>query len=315
MTGTTAKGTQKLEERRVQARRSKVWNLGKVCIVGLRDDYFLTSLLIIGKLSPTSTHLFKLILPLPSLRSLAIDSTTQPPPKPAPPTVFLLHPSQPLSHVSRLIQASLPTSRSGKKAPAGYPPSLPAITFESRHPQSLNSTYDSISPTTSSASDEVAQDEAEDLKKHVEGNDEAVQWSESTDIGDFVKEAARSTEFFIVLRPGEDSEKSWSSQEDQASKDASSTSPDAWTIPVTVPSFEDRTHFLRRRLAAVDKELVSMQDIKNSCDTDAHRGAKRVAIGGFAILVTYWLAVLRMTFFTDLGWDVMEVSQAWASKI
>lgn len=63
-----------------------------------------------GHLAPTSTHLLKLILPLPTSspsfkwNSDPTKTGTQNPQ----PTAFLLHPSQPLSHLSRLIAGSLP---------------------------------------------------------------------------------------------------------------------------------------------------------------------------------------------------------------
>ncbi|KAG8916439.1 hypothetical protein FRC02_003947, partial [Tulasnella sp. 418] len=57
---------------------------------------------------------------------------------------------------------------------------------------------------------------------------------------------------------------------------------------------------------AVRRELRGMQDLKDLCDREARKGAKRLAFGGFAILVTYWIAVFRLTFFTELGWDFME---------
>jgi hypothetical protein len=38
----------------------------------------------------------------------------------------------------------------------------------------------------------------------------------------------------------------------------------------------------------------------------AHRGAQRVAIGGFGILSVWWFTVYKLTFETDLGWDTME---------
>jgi Protein of unknown function, DUF607. len=42
------------------------------------------------------------------------------------------------------------------------------------------------------------------------------------------------------------------------------------------------------------------------CDNLAHRGAQRVAIGGFGILAVWWYSVYKLTFETDLGWDTME---------
>ncbi|KAG7095983.1 hypothetical protein E1B28_006666 [Marasmius oreades] len=38
---------------------------------------------------------------------------------------------------------------------------------------------------------------------------------------------------------------------------------------------------------------------------EAQRGARRMALGGFGMLVVYWAAVARLTFW-DYGWDVME---------
>ncbi|KAG8952065.1 hypothetical protein FRC03_012284 [Tulasnella sp. 419] len=243
-----------------------------------------------GKLSPTSTHLFKLMLPLPSLsnpksRQKTMEGRNEE--RSSPPTVFLLHPSQPLSHVSRLIQASLPATQTSLK--------LPTVTFES--------------------------EESEDA------GGKRVQWSDSTDVGDFVKEAARSSELLVVLTPDEKgiglapqnntegelkstSPSQMASQTTTKSPDndaKSNTDPfEPVIIPVAVPSFEERTRFLRRRLEAVRRELRGMQDLKDLCDREARKGAKRLAVGGFAILVTYWIAVFRLTFFTELGWDFME---------
>ena len=72
-----------------------------------------------------------------------------------------------------------------------------------------------------------------------------------------------------------------------------------------VPSFADRTRFLRRRLARVEAELAQMETLKRTCDDAAHRGARRLAVGGFGMLLAYWGAVARLTFW-DYGWDVME---------
>ncbi|KAI0356744.1 DUF607-domain-containing protein [Trametes cingulata] len=189
-----------------------------------------------GKLSPTASHLFKLILPLEHAREQGKDKPSQA--KSPPPTIFLLHPSQPLSHVSRLILASLA-------------PETPSISFRSRTPRGFT-----------------------------------MQWSDSTDVADFIRDAARTREFTICITyPGQDTPQT--------------------EIPVDVPSFEDRTRFLRRRLAVVEEELSRMEEIKKRCDEEAHRGARRIAIGGFGILVVYWGAVARLTFW-DFGWDVME---------
>lgn len=183
-----------------------------------------------GKLSPTSSHLFKLILPLDRLQLKGHPTET-------PPTVFLLHPSQPLSHISRLILSSLA-------------PSTPTISFISATPKGRR-----------------------------------LQWSESTDMGDFIRDVSRATEFELHVKDG-DKER---------------------TLQVEVPSFYDRTRFLRRRLEAVEQELERMDALKGQCDAEAHRGARRMAVGGLAMLVVYWGAVARLTFW-DLGWYVMLFS-------
>ncbi|KAH9944885.1 hypothetical protein B0H21DRAFT_435380 [Amylocystis lapponica] len=197
-----------------------------------------------GKLSPTSSHLFKLILPLghlrPSLEPQEQHHTDTSPTnvKSPPPTVFLLHPSQPLSHVSRLILASLA-------------PATPRISFQCLSPRSG-----------------------------------ALEWSDSTDVADFIRDAARATEFAICIQ-------------DQSS-DAGET-----VLHVEIPSFADRTRFLRRRLELVQRDLARMEGRKRECDIEAFRGARRMALGGFGILVVYWGAVARLTFW-DFGWDFME---------
>ena len=196
----------------------------------------MTSSSALGKISPTASHLFKLILPLDPIKQ----NNTRPsnPSKSPPPIVFLLHPSQPLSHVARLIVSALA-------------PSTPTITFRSKTPRG-----------------------------------KPIQWSDSTDVADFIRDASRTREFMVCLA------------------DAPAEEPHTY-IPVEVPSFADRTRFLRRRLAAVEDELAHMEELKRACDREAHRGARRMALGGFGILIVYWGAVARLTFW-DYGWDVME---------
>lgn len=230
-----------------------------------------------GRLLPTDSHLFKLVLPLPGLKQppqFARPKDGQPPP----PTVFLLHPSQPLSHVSSLIQSALPSPTQG---PQPYTPRLPLVSFQN------------------TAVDEP--DALPDEPKH--------QWSDSTDIGDFVKEAAHTQEFTIVITPDQRLHTAQLAPADNPDAKHKQNEKDAYEpleIPVSVPSFDDRTRYLRRRLERLQGELSGLQEIKDSCDALARRGTKRMATGVFAILITWWLAVLRLTFFTELGWDVME---------
>ncbi|KAH7928360.1 hypothetical protein BV22DRAFT_1005004 [Leucogyrophana mollusca] len=191
-----------------------------------------------GKVSPTSSHLFKFILPLGRFHknSLSSEPHSDSDSKSSPPVVMLLHPSQPLSHAARLITASLTT----------FSPSI-AFRSTSRTGQTF-------------------------------------EWSDSTDIGDFIKDAARDAEFSIHIKP---------------------ENGDETVIRVEVPTFADRTRFLQRRLDLVNRELDSMAGLKLACDKEARKGARRMALGGFGMLVVYWGAVARLTFW-DYGWDIME---------
>lgn len=117
-----------------------------------------------------------------------------------------------------------------------------------------------------------------------EGKDEGdfVRWSASTEIGDFIRDAARAKEFEVEIEGNSE------------------------VIKVAVPSFNDRTFYLRQRLRRTSKKIASLASIKEECDKAAHRGAQRIAMGGCGVLVLYWYVVYRLTFETDLGWDVME---------
>lgn len=112
-----------------------------------------------------------------------------------------------------------------------------------------------------------------------------VRWSQATEIGDFIRDAARAGEFIVSIEGAP----SGLSQ-----------------IRITVPSFNERTYYLRLRLRKLSRRIQTMADVKEECDALAHRGAQRVAIGGFGILSIWWLTVYRLTFETDLGWDTME---------
>ncbi|KAJ6464026.1 DUF607-domain-containing protein [Mycena sanguinolenta] len=199
-----------------------------------------------GKLSPTASHLFKLILPLGILK-LDQDKYTVSKAKAQkrkPPTVILLHPSQPLSHVSRLILASLA-------------PATPKISFRS-----------------------------------AASSGEQFQWSDSTDVGDFIRDAARHAKFSICISY-------------DASSNSDSSEGSEVTLDVEVPTVADRTRFLRSRLDFVGGKLKGMEALKKECDREAHRGAQRMATMGFGLLIVYWGGVARLTFW-DFGWDVME---------
>jgi len=202
-----------------------------------------------GKLLPTSSHLFKLILPLSfkltDTKGAKTDKRT------LVPTVLLLHPAQPLMHVAQLIRASIQPSSSSL-----------SISFRS-------------SPTSNR---ELPQFE----------------WSDSTNVGDFIRDAARATEFSIYI--AEDGE-----ERQVTSVPGSESDTKTKLISVRVPTFADRTRFLRRRLELVEGQLQSMEKLKTKCDKEAERGARRMAVGGFGLLLVYWGAVARLTFW-DYGW-------------
>lgn len=109
-----------------------------------------------------------------------------------------------------------------------------------------------------------------------------VRWSSSTDIGDFIRDAARGKEFAVEIEGAGEG------------------------IRVGVPSFNDRTHYLRVRLRKSSRKLEDMAKVKKECDDLAHRSAQRFAIGGFGVLVTWWAAIYHFTFQTSYGWDTME---------
>lgn len=119
-----------------------------------------------------------------------------------------------------------------------------------------------------------------EAKNETEGD--FIRWSASTEIGDFIRDAARAKEFEVEIEGKPD------------------------TIKVAVPSFNDRTYYLRQRLRRRASKLSDMASLKNECDKAAHKTGQRIAMAGCGALVGYWYLVYRLTFETDLGWDVME---------
>jgi hypothetical protein len=95
-----------------------------------------------------------------------------------------------------------------------------------------------------------------------------------------VQEAAKDRKFVIAIKHYEQQE-----HQQPSSSSSSSTSPSTSTssspssasaqssshngvklINIRVPSFEERTLYLRRRLNQVTKEMQSLLDIKSECD-------------------------------------------------
>lgn len=250
------------------------------------------------------------------------------------PLALLVHPQQPLSYLERLIQAELPTLKTedGKER-------IPAVYFRAEDSMQDNAEQSPSTETPVSLDSEIEMEEdkkepKEDFEKvdetridgkvertgkisgppnrktvdqasdlrggHGEGGVESysglgheapadkqgerkfVRWSSSTEIGDFIRDAARGQEFAVEI--------------EGAPSD----------IRVGVPSFNDRTYYLRMRLRKASKKIADMAAVKKECDELAHKGAQRVAMGGFGILVGWWYLVYRLTFETELGWDTME---------
>lgn len=255
----------------------------------------------------------KLIIPLTTLEQNADKKDIQP-------LALLVHPQQPLSYLERLIQSELPSIKTEKGDEK-----IPTVYFKAEDSQQDESTPEIWSPSKeanklkSDAEDDggleenrsgnrtektgklVSQPTRPDVIQGLgEGGVESysglghenstpdnktrkfVRWSSSTEIGDFIRDAARGKEFIIEIE-GADRE-----------------------TRVDVPSFKDRTHYLRARLRKTSSQIMSMTDVKRECDIAAHKSAQRVAICGAGLLVGYWYVVYRLTFETDLGWDTME---------
>ena len=232
-----------------------------------------------GKLLTTPSRLLKLVLPL-TTRDQNSDR------KDVEPLALLVHPQQPLSYLERLIQAELPSTRDK----AGHE-KIPMVNFNAADAM----VDDYVDPKDSAPSNQQ-QDQDENpgvesysgLGRESGRSDEEeeelifVRWSKSAEIGDFIRDAARGKEFGIEIEgaPRE--------------------------IRVGVPSFNDRTFYLRSRLRKKGSQIADMAKLKAECDMLAHRSAQRFAYAGFGGVFFYGTVVYWLTFQTDLGWDVME---------
>ncbi|KAF2471843.1 uncharacterized protein BDR25DRAFT_324943 [Lindgomyces ingoldianus] len=272
-----------------------------------------------GKLLTTPSRMLKLVLPLTTK-----DTNTDR--KDLEPLALLVHPQQPLSYLERLIQAELPTIKKdgNERIPNVYfraedsmqgelETSKPAETPVPEDPEALGERsgeqdFEKVDEIRINGKTErtgklnrKSPSEAKALRGgHGEGGVESysglgheapasehasrkfVRWSSSTEIGDFIRDAARGQEFAVEI--------------EGAPND----------IRVGVPSFNDRTYYLRMRLRKTSRKISSIAEIKKECDRLAHKGAQRVAMAGFGVLCGWWYLVYRLTFETDLGWDVME---------
>ncbi|EPS42747.1 hypothetical protein H072_3259 [Dactylellina haptotyla CBS 200.50] len=262
-----------------------------------------------AELRTTPSRLFKLVLPLPAIdeegksdrpltakesdeyeknppSSLSVPASTPEDVDQKPKHLALLiHPNQPLSHLAQLIQSQLPTQKSGRVPSVNFyrPLDAPPPKSEVIAPPG-EEVIDSDSKETPKSAQGIAQDFDEQS---------LVLWSGSTEIGDFVRDAAVGHEeeeqgleggFVIDIEGTLDKSGVW----------------------VSVPSFNDRTLFLRRRYGRITKEIEGLVEIKEKCDKLAHKTAQHVALGGFGGITGWWGLVYFLTFNTSLGWDTME---------
>lgn len=259
-----------------------------------------------GKLLTTPSRMLKLILPLTT-------KDTNKDRKDVEPLALLVHPQQPLSYLERLIQSELPfmeDEKSGRER-------APSITFRAEDSAGETTSQEETAEETEERHRKEEQEAEEDIesaddviidgkrektgklsggrKKEVaeEQNQKEsaphdpdhanfVRWSPSTEIGDFIRDASSGKEFAVDIEGIPES------------------------IYVGVPSFQDRSYYLRTRLRKISNRISTMADLKRDCDKLAHRGAKNMARLGFGGLIGWWGAVYYLTFMTDLGWDVME---------
>ncbi|KAM0716773.1 hypothetical protein Q7P37_008218 [Cladosporium fusiforme] len=256
-----------------------------------------------GKLLTTPSRMLKFILPL-TTRDVNLDR------KDVEPLALLVHPQQPLSYLERLIQSELPALESGQPPKVNFraedsgEEDLPTRRREAQEKQEkfeesiessevgdaagralrLDTGESGPGPTNQSDKMDSALPKPDDeARNRVEDpvHPHFVRWSPSTEIGDFIRDAARGKEFAVDIE-------------------------NAAPIYVGVPSFKDRTYYLRMRLRKTGRRIGQLADVKKECDELAQKGAQRVAQCGFAGLISWWIGVWYLTFQTSLGWDVME---------
>ncbi|KAL2752395.1 hypothetical protein ACRALDRAFT_1077699 [Sodiomyces alcalophilus JCM 7366] len=253
-----------------------------------------------GRLLTTPTRLLKLILPLPfrvangksSDREGQGESRNSQKKKDKDddedsiePLALLVHPQQPLSYLERLIQAELPPIYVDRRE------RLPEVVFRAEgdlqgakgHKDGPMDEYGGAIRNDDNDGN-VASYSGLGREGPPRSESEAkwVRWSSSTEIGDFIRDAARGREFAINIEGYE---------------------PE---LRVAVPSFNDRTHYMRERLRRMSRHVKGQAQIKKECDQLANKAAHRLAQGGFGALVGWWAAVYYVTFHTEAGWDLVE---------
>ena len=266
-----------------------------------------------GKLLTTPSRLLKLVIPLSTNDENSDREDVEP-------LALLVHPHQPLSYLERLIQSELPAIKNQKGEAK-----IPQVHFRAEDSQQDEMSSDPVAKKKDETPEDMHEDYEGDLEEtKIDGKSERtgklaknsvkqaaslgdggvesysgmghegptpeagsgerkfVRWSSSTEVGDFIRDAARGKEFAVEIEGF------------------------LQEIRVGVPSFNDRTHYLRLRLRKTASKIIDLAGIKKECDIAAHKTAQRWAYGGAFTLVSYWYVVYRLTFETELGWDTME---------
>ena len=117
-------------------------------------------------------------------------------------------------------------------------------------------------------------------------------WSAATGIGDFLREAARPSH----SNSHNHSHNHSHSRTHTNAKSGFTIRIGTRSIVVNVPSFEERTRFLRRDLRRKVVEVGRLAKLKDECDNLARRATQRVAVGVAGIMGTWWVAVGYLTF-------------------
>lgn len=230
-----------------------------------------------GHLAPTTTHLFKLILPLPT--SSATFQWNSDPSKMSTtpqPTAFLLHPSQPLSHLSRLIAGSMPVKFRDCEleylALTGQEDDLDTHLRNAEEEGEDGNSNRSGNGKGGGKGKEASgrQDGGPFLgeRQRSRGRFQEVSWSQATDLADFVKQSCLNEKFKIVITPRSIQEQADEEAAAAAAPEGSSGSSAAseggapnkpgMVLEVLIPSFASRTTYLRKRLLGLTKSLDTM---------------------------------------------------------
>ncbi|KAF9882614.1 hypothetical protein FE257_005960 [Aspergillus nanangensis] len=261
-----------------------------------RPNHSLEDVMTKGKLLTTPSRLFKLLIPLPTANHNSKYKDVEP-------IAILVHPQQPLSYLEYLLQNEVPRISIGDEKPRPPAVSFMALQYEDKPLRPHKALYEETDAEVrrlegvgageesrlARCSSQEDDDTFSYLRRDEPGTGDKeerfVRWSQSTEIGDFVRDASRAREFIVNIEGAPSGVRQ---------------------IHVAVPSFDERTHFLRMRLRKISGRIRSLAEIKDECDALAQRGAQQVATGGFGILLSWWCLVYMLTFQTDLGWDTME---------